>query len=619
MAGPKTKKTKEKKEKLKYNLFQNTAYAFKNIWDSGQKMIVAAEIAKIPICIMLTVIGLYTPKIILDRLEFSDTMQQMIAVIVALGAVTMFFNLINNYITAKQGMLEHRMIGHYTLLGNKKRIEADYEHLEDPKFQDISRKAGEGMNNNHTPAMHLPDNFANLIINILSFIFFAGVISMLNPLILALLCATVLINYFMIKAIQKYEHKIKDKRAAIERKVWYMSGLSRQLHQGKDIRMYGMAEWFHEMAKIFMGERNDIEKDVTYKYFGAALLDFIVIFLRDGGAYIYLIYKAVAGEINAGEFVLYFGAIGQFAGWLRSIIDTWLDLRKANLQFCDMRQYFDYPNKTNHKEGIKLPAGSQGLCIEVKNVSYKYPKAETPTIKNVSLKIAAGEKIALVGLNGAGKTTLVKLICGMYAPTEGEILVDGHSVNEYNIHDYHSLFSAVFQKFRFLPISILQNISIAKEETDMEKLEKCVEFAGLGEKLKTLENGIETPLIKEINPGGTELSGGEQQKLMLARAIYKDAPILILDEPTAALDPIAESEMYMKYNEIAKDKTSVFISHRLASTRFCDRIVLIAEGEIAEMGTHDELIKASGKYAELFDIQSHYYKDNIDKAEGETA
>jgi ABC-type multidrug transport system fused ATPase/permease subunit len=213
----------------------------------------------------------------------------------------------------------------------------------------------------------------------------------------------------------------------------------------------------------------------------------------------------------------------------------------------------------------------------------------------------------------------------MYEPTEGEIFVDGHKVNEYNIHDYHSLFSAVFQKFRFLPISILENITIVpKEEVDMKKLEKCVELAGLTEKINTLEHGLDTPLIKEINPGGTEFSGGEQQKLMLARAIYKDAPILILDEPTAALDPIAESEMYMKYNEIAKGpacpacpagrrqagKTSVFISHRLASTRFCDRIMLITDGEITAIGTHDELVKQGGRYAELFEIQSHYYKEN---------
>ena len=613
------KKLKEKKIKPKYNIFQNIAYTLKNIWDSGQKMLAVSALARIPISIILTVIALYTPKIILDRLTFSETMQQMIAAITALLAVTMLFNLINNYIGAKHGMMEHRMIFYYLKRNFRKYLDTDYENLENPKFQDINEKAGQGTGNNHTAAMQMPNNFANLFINILSFAFFAGIISFLNPLILLLLCFTVLLNYFMMKGVKNYEHKIKDKRAVIDRKLGYVQRMSHNLTQGKDIRLYKMGEWFNQMGRIFTGEKTSLYKGVEYRYFGVSLVNFIILFLRDGGAYIYLIYRAVDGGLSAGDFVLYFAAIGQFAGWLQGIMDRWLDVHTANLQFCDMREFYDYPNKTNRGKGIDLPKGSNGLSIELKNVSYRYPKAENMTIKNINLKINAEEKIALVGLNGAGKTTLVKLICGMYAPTEGEILVNGHKINDYNIDDYYGLFSVVFQKLRFLPISIAQNISIVpKEQADMQRLEKCVELAGLKDKLDSLSMGIDTPLIKEINPGGTELSGGEAQKLMLARAIYKDAPILVLDEPAAALDPIAESEMYQKYNDIAKNKTSVFISHRLASTRFCDRIILIENGEIAETGTHDELVKKGGKYAELFDIQSHYYKDSTSENGGET-
>ncbi|MCL2775507.1 MAG: ABC transporter ATP-binding protein/permease, partial [Oscillospiraceae bacterium] len=431
-----------------------------------------------------------------------------------------------------------------------------------------------------------------------------------------LLSGTVVINYFMLRYVRDYEHKIRDKKTAIDRKISYLETLSTQFSHGKDIRLYDMSGWFRKMFELFMGEWHGIKKGVEYRSFGASFINFLIVLLRDGGAYIYLIYKAASGEITAGEFVLYFAAIGQFAGWFSGLIETWLNIHTASLQFCDIRGFFGIGNKTNRGKGIDLPKGSDGLSIELKNVSYKYPGTENPTVKNINLKIEAGEKIAFVGLNGAGKTTLVKLICGMYNPTEGEIFLNGHKVNEYNIDDYYTLFSAVFQHFRFLPVSISQNISIVPQNhADISKLEKCVELAGLREKISKLENGIDTPLIKEINPGGTELSGGEQQKLMLARAIYKDAPVLILDEPTAALDPIAESEMYMKYNEIAKNKTSVFISHRLASTRFCDRIILISDGEIAETGTHDELMKKGGEYAGLFEIQSHYYKDN--KTDGE--
>jgi ABC-type multidrug transport system fused ATPase/permease subunit len=245
-------------------------------------------------------------------------------------------------------------------------------------------------------------------------------------------------------------------------------------------------------------------------------------------------------------------------------------------------------------------------------------------LKNINLKIEAGEKIAVVGLNGAGKTPLVHLICGMYTPTEGNIFVNGHDINDYNREEYYSIISAVFQQYKFLPVSISQNISISSP--DLARLQKCIDYSGIQEKINTLPDGINTPLIKELNLNGTELSGGESQKLLLARAIYKPSSILVLDEPTAALDPIAESELYEKYSGFAlwpaypacpagrrqAGKTSLFISHRLASTRFCDRIVYIEDGEIREIGAHNDLLNANGRYAELFNIQSYYYRDNIE-------
>jgi ABC-type multidrug transport system fused ATPase/permease subunit len=609
---------KTKKEKPKYNVFQNTIYAFKNIWQSGQKSLAAAAAVKVPVNFILEVIALYTPKIILDRLEFSESMQVMIAVIAALLIGTMVFELVNNFVESREWSSYHKMWGYYNRNIYIKYLDADYETLENPRFRDMHQTAWQVCESYFTPAMNFPKNFPLLFTDILSFILFAGVISVLNPLILVLLCATVIINYFMLKAARDYERGVQDKRIAVFRKVHYLASMSTQFNHGKDIRLYGMGKWFRKMSEMFMGEWQGVKREIEQKNFKAALINFIIVLLRDGGAYIYLIYKAVAGGISAGEFVLYFAAIGQFAGWFSGLIDIWINIYTASLHFGYMREFFEYPNKTNRGKGIELPQQANGLDIELKNVSYKYPGADNPAVKNVNLKIAAGEKVALVGLNGAGKTTLVKLICGMYAPAEGEVLLNGHRADEYNIDEYHTLFSAVFQQFRFLPLSIAHNIAIVpKEEADMIKLERCVKLAGLKEKIDGLEQGIDTPLIKEINPGATELSGGEQQKLMLARAIYKDAPILILDEPTAALDPIAESEMYMKYSDIAKDKTSVFISHRLASTRFCDRIALVAEGEIAETGTHDELTKKGGKYAELFEIQSHYYKDGEAAAKNE--
>ena len=246
-------------------------------------------------------------------------------------------------------------------------------------------------------------------------------------------------------------------------------------------------------------------------------------------------------------------------------------------------------------------------------MSFCYNGAEENTLENINLNIKAGEKLAVVGLNGAGKTTLVKLLCGFYDPTEGEILLNGVDIREYNRVQYYNLFTAVFQDFNILPLSIAENISqLPDGEFNTDKIADCLELADLAGKINSLPNGAASLLEKYVNDDAVQFSGGEMQKLMLARALYKDSPVMILDEPTAALDPIAEDKLYNRYNELSAGKTSVYISHRLASTRFCDRIIFIDNKKIAEIGTHDELLKSGGKYADLFEIQSKYYREGIE-------
>ena len=215
----------------------------------------------------------------------------------------------------------------------------------------------------------------------------------------------------------------------------------------------------------------------------------------------------------------------------------------------------------------------------------------------------------MVGLNGAGKTTLIKLICGFLDPTEGRVLLDGKDIRDFNRADYYKMFSAVFQNFSLLAGTIAANVAQDDVGIDMERVRECIQKAGLRRKIESLKDGYETNLNREVFEDAILLSGGEMQRLMLARALYKDAPFIVLDEPTAALDPIAESEMYQKYNEMTSGKSSIYISHRLASTRFCDRIIMIADGGIGEEGTHEELLKMGGRYAKLFEIQSKYYKE----------
>ena len=350
-----------------------------------------------------------------------------------------------------------------------------------------------------------------------------------------------------------------------------------------------------------------------FRYALANLSDSIFSIIRNLLAYTILVTMVLNGNISVAEFTFMIGIVIGFAVWLNQLSESYGRVKEASLRIDHFRAYIDMD------EGINLEKGkdvdellNSKLSIEFKNVTFTYPDALKPTIKNLNLKIEAGEKIALVGINGAGKTTLVKLLTGLYNPTEGDILINGIPVSDFNRYEFYKLFGVIFQDIHPLPFSIAQNISGSiEEEQDLELVNNVLEKAGLAEKVASLEKKEQTNLTQVIDDKGIELSGGELQKLMLARALYKDSPILVLDEPTAALDPLAEQELYVKYNSLTEHKTSLFISHRLASTQFCNRIIYLEDGLILETGTHNELMKKKGKYAEMFEIQSQYYKENI--------
>jgi ABC-type multidrug transport system fused ATPase/permease subunit len=312
------------------------------------------------------------------------------------------------------------------------------------------------------------------------------------------------------------------------------------------------------------------------------------------------------GTLSIADAVFYLSAVGLLAGVIMDVVNGFSQLNEASLSICYLREFLDMPDATNRSKGAKLP--DSAVEIEFDDVTFADPAAESNAVNGVSFKIKKGEKIAVVGKNGAGKTTLVKLLSGLYKPSGGKIKINGTEVPEFNRDEYFSLIAAVFQDIYLFPVSFAQNVALCEEkDIDIIKFNRSIEFAGLREKLNSLPDGKDTMLLKGVLDNAIELSGGEKQKLALARALYKGGSLLILDEPTAALDPIAENEMYLKYNEFTRGQTSVFISHRLSSTRFCDRIFYVDEGKIVETGSHDELMTLNGKYAEVFDIQSHYY------------
>lgn len=289
-----------------------------------------------------------------------------------------------------------------------------------------------------------------------------------------------------------------------------------------------------------------------------------------------------------------------------------IDLYRSSLCISDVRNFLDYKSVMNHGKGADIFQSAPE--IEFHDVCFRFPNSDALILDHISFKIKRGEKIALVGINGAGKTTLIKLVCGLFIPTDGYISVDGKNISEYNIEEYYSKISAVFQDIYTLPMSIEENIAGFRADIDYERLNAAIEKAGLKDKIDSLPDGLRTKLDKTLFKDATELSGGERQKLAMARALYKESPIVILDEPTAALDPIAEEKVYRIYHSLSDRTTSIFVSHRLASTRFCDRIFYMENGRILEEGTHESLMRDGGKYAEMFHAQSQYYTGDFKEA-----
>lgn len=602
------KSKKEPKRKPKYGLFSCVGYIYRYLWKNDRRLVFHGVLT-VPVTLIAAALALYIPSLILDALETGTTFSYVALVIVGLLLTGFIAELANEILKIRNETAEFYMTDYlmYQQLSNQRT--RDWYLQYSKEVQELDQRAYKAVDTNHAAGVHLPMDFAAIVATILNFLLFGGIVSMLNPLIVVLLAAGCAITYAMTAWERKRKYQQQDEGNILEKRKKYLNSLAGNFKFGKDIRLYRMQGYLHDLGQKIIGDLQYFIDLLEHRSFLTAAVSFLVVLLRDGLAYGFLIYKAVAGELDAAEFVLYFNAITALSGYMNEILTNWNKVAEGSLQISDYREDLEIQNGLNHGEGIPTPKGP--FTIEFKDVCYKYPMGEKQILDHVSFKIEAGEKIALVGLNGAGKTTLTMLMCGLLLPDAGEVLIDGHSILEYNRDELYDLFGLVPQNYNLLPMSIGRNIACAmtEEEIDRQKLWTCLETAGLAEKIRSLPMKENTPLHREIYPEAVDLSGGEKQKLLLARLLYKNPPCIILDEPTAALDPIAENRMYQKYNEITANATSVFISHRLASTRFCDRIFLLDGANFAEEGTHDELMAAGKKYQELFDIQSKYYKE----------
>ncbi len=604
----KEKKKKEPKRKPKYGLFSSVAYIYRILWQT-ERGLAFTGLFTVPVTVVLSALSLYTPSAVLRALSSQKGFSYVAQVILGLLLAKLCFDLANTVIWQKISGAEHLVLMQLIYMYNYyQRMRDDYLSY-DVQMMKLDERGDAAIRDNHTAGVHFPMDFANLAGTILNFILFGSVISLLNPVIVLLLLAGSAINYAVGAWERKKNWETQDIRNKLDKKIKYTTlGISNNFCWAKDIRLYHMQDGLHERFMRLHGMAKSEKWKCERRSVLAAIVGFLIVLVRDGAAYGFLIGKVAAGELTAASFVLYFSAITSMSGLIGRILWTINRVLDGALEVSDFREGLETDGKLNHGKGIPVP--KKAFSIEFRHVSFRYPKGEKKVLDDVSFTIKAGEKVALVGVNGAGKTTLTRLMCGLLLPDEGEILLDGHTLYEYNRDEMYTLFGLIPQSYSILPCSIAKNIACVgeDEEIDSKRLEKSIEQAGLAEKIAALPLGVNTPLGRELSNDGIELSGGETQKLLLARLLYKNPLFLILDEPTAALDPIAEDQVYHQYGEITKETTSVFISHRLASTRFCDRIFLLDGANFAEVGTHEELMAAGGKYRELFDVQSKYYK-----------
>ncbi len=441
-------------------------------------------------------------------------------------------------------------------------------------------------------------------------LWYGALIAKKSVVFILLALANTLLSSLFMSLLRKKQEKLHEKVGTYSRRTAYINRQSMDRQAGKDIRIYRMADWLLKRYEEALGGMDSIYRQIHHGAFLRAAGEAGVNFLVNGFSYFYLISLLVKGEMGTSDFVLYMGLAGSLSGFFGQLLNQLAALNPVGISIGYIRQFLALPESPGWSaQGVGAERlkelKQEGVRVSFQNVGYTYPGVKDPALSGIDLEIAPGEKLALIGLNGAGKTTLVKLLCGFYTPTEGKILLNGIPVHEFCRKEYFELISVLFQDATLLPMTLDFNLTgKASEQIDREHLAWTLKISGFWEKYQSLPAKGESLLGQEA-----DFSGGEKQKLLFARALYKEAALMILDEPTAALDPIAENEMYLKFGEASKGRSCLYISHRLSSTRFCDRILLMEKGRIIEEGTHETLMAENGRYRQLFEMQSKYYRE----------
>ncbi len=599
----------KKKQKPKYSELSNVAFMLRRAWN-GHKLVLVVCLATALATFGNNVTQMLVAPLILQVVEEGGSFTQFVIRVVAFTLLMILFGGLLKYLEANSFFGRVGIRTGIVVDLEKKNCTTSFPNLFDTKFIEAAKQSRQAVNSNDQAAEGIWKTLETLLANVLGFVFYLILISGLDIRIAAIVTVLTIIGFAVNSKLSNYSYEHREERAEIINKLAYCKDVLLEREYAKEIRLFGVVDWANDLWKKSMRMMANQDFQKQKRLFLGNLLDIILTFLKNAIAYYVLIAMTISGKITLSDFLLYSAAVTGYSEWVGGILKQLLQLHKQSIDLSILREFLEWEEPFRFEGGKKLPEAP--YVFELKDVSYRYPEADKDTIKHMNLRIEQNDKIAVVGLNGAGKTTLIKLLSGFLDPTKGQVLLNGTDIREFNRREYYDIFAAVFQEFSVLPASIKENVTQTLSDCDEENLMKSLEKAGLLEKINDLPGGVDSQITRKVYEDGLELSGGETQRLMLARVLYKDSPVILLDEPTAALDPIAENNIYLRYNEMTKGKQSLFISHRLASTRFCDRILYLEDGQIKEEGTHEELMEKGGKYAEIYEVQSKYYKEDGD-------
>lgn len=554
------------------------------------------------------------PKFLIDELvaiyngeDITVHIQKAISIAFLAVGLPFIASIIQSIASRIQGLCDEWFNEYFQVEVNDLAMAIDFQLTEDPAALDQLNKAKEGMSWYSGNVCGILNQFFDIINNVIVFIGVIAVICLSSPFIIPIEVVSLVLTAIFNKKIREIELKSFQKLSKSNRIFGYLFFQISDFHYGKDIRLYNSSHLFNKKSSEHLD--NQIAA-WTEQAEGSRKQQYcmnVVSAAENFATYFYIGYRALKHIITIGDFSMCLSAASTFTECCNNTVRDMQEIIKRVNYANEFLKFKDFPIAIS--KGTKPVEARTDHIIEFKDVSFKYPRGDKYILKHVNITIPAGQHLAVVGLNGAGKTTFIKLLCRLYDVTDGEILVDGTNIKEYTEDEYRKLFGVLFQDFKIFAFSVRENISFDPDTPD-ERIDEVLKLAGLYDDVQKMPNKNNTNLSKSFDKKGTDFSGGQKQKTAIARTLFKNAPIVILDEPTAALDPIAEAEIYEDFNKMVGGKTAIYISHRLSSCKFCDKIAVFDEGVLKEYGTHEELMKMEGGvYNQMFTTQAKQYID----------